>query len=161
MPVNVAQQTTVFFACILTGIFSGIIFDVLNKTAANLHFKRSLIFIQDIIIWWIILAFYFAVIYRINGAQIRWYIFLGAFFGTVIYVFGVRSIALKIICKIEKIIGKILSFFAKMFMPLLRFSMKLFKPMVKYVQNARKKKDNFVQKMVEKIRRIKILLNKI
>lgn len=161
MPVNVTQQTIVFFACILTGIISGIICDMLSITAKKLRFGKSAFFIQDILIWFVILAFFFTVIYKINGAVLRWYIFLGAMFGALFYLLLLRNFVVKITSAvfqvIEKILIKILRIFA---LPIKKF-LTLFKPVGVYVQNARKKTNNFVQKNIEKLRRINILLKKI
>lgn len=161
MPVNVSQQTLVFFACILTGIISGIFCDVLSITAKKLRFKKSAVFVQDILIWFVILAFFFTVIYKINGAVLRWYVFLGAAFGAVIYILLLRLITIKItsavigfVCKIIKKILIIVSFPVRRILRLLR-------PLAGYVQNIRKKKDIFVQKNIEKMRRIRILLKKV
>lgn len=161
MPVNVSQQTVVFFACILAGILSGIEGDFLNITAQKLRFNKSAVFIKDITFWLIILAFFFTVIYRINGAVLRWYVFLGGFFGALFYLLLIRCRTVKIISAVmdflfktaEKLLGVLLFPFKKI--------CKLFAPVVGYVQIVRKKKDIFVKKNIEKLRRINILLKKV
>lgn len=161
MPVNVNQQTIVFLACIITGIFSGIIFDALSIFAKKLHFGKSAVFLQDILIWCIILAFFFSTIYIINGVVLRWYIFIGALFGGLFYILVLRIYTVKAIVFIINLISLVIC----RILGILAFPLKkaacLFKPLKRYVQNLRKKKDNFVQKTVAKLRRIKILLNKI
>ena len=101
MPVNVNQQTIVFFACILTGMVSGIICDILGITAKKLRFNKSAFFVQDIIIWFIILAFFFTVIYKINGAVLRWYVFLGAVLLSNTVVFPIALGIVTVICLFE------------------------------------------------------------
>ena len=161
MPVNVSQQTIVFFACILTGIMSGIIGDFLTVISSKLRFNKGAVFVKDIIFWFIAVGFFFSVIYRLSGAVLRWYVFFGAFFGVLIYILLIRRTALKIIVKIIgfslEILRKIFKFFI---LPVKKIA-RLFKPIARYVQNVRKKKDNFVQKNIEKMRRIKILLKKV
>ncbi len=161
MPVNVNQQTLVFLMCILTGMASGIICDVLSITAKKLRFNKSAFFIQDMVIWFIILAFFFSVIYRLNGAVLRWYVFLGAALGALLYILLLRNIIVKIITEIVnflfRIVWKILRILA---FPLKKI-LKLLRPAFKVVQSARKKLGNFVQKNIEKLKRINILLKKI
>ena len=161
MPANVSQQMVVFIACILTGLISGIVFDILSIISQKLRFKKSAVFVQDIFIWVIILSFFFSVIYEINGAILRWYIFLGAFFGSVLYILILRNFSVKIIAAVMNFLAKTLVKIATTILLPVRKILKLFKPLKKYVQIIRKKKDNFVQKNIEKLRRIKILLNKI
>lgn len=161
MPVNVNQQTVVFLVCIVTGIISGMLFDLLSITAKKLHFGKSAFFIQDIFLWCTILGFFFGSIYIINGVVLRWYIFLGAIFGVLFYIITLRIFTIK---TISSILGLIENIFRKIIkilsLPLAKIA-RLFLPLKKYVQNILKKKDKFVQKNIAKFRRIKILLKKI
>jgi len=161
MPVNVNQQTAIFLMCILTGMASGIICDILSITAKKLRFGKSAFFIQDIIIWLIILSFFFSVIYQIDGAMLRWYIFIGAFFGGLLYILLLRVITIKttefVIELIIKTVWRILRIMA---FPI-RKMLKILAPVTKYVKSARKKTCIFVQKNIAKFRRINILLKKI
>ena len=95
MPVNVNQQTIVFLMCVLTGMVSGIVWDTLNISAKKLRFNKGAFFVQDIFIWGIILAFFFSVIYKIDGAILRWYVLLGALLGAMLYILTMRNITVK------------------------------------------------------------------
>ncbi len=161
MPVNVSQQTVVFFACILTGMVSGLTGDFLAVISQKLRFNKGAVFVKDIIFWFLVVGFFFSVIYRLSGAVLRWYVFLGAFFGALLYILLIRRTAVRIIAKMVDFFLNILRKILKIFVRPLKKSVKLFKPLARYVQIVRKKKDNFVQKNIEKLRRIKILLNKI
>lgn len=161
MPVNVNQQTIVFLMCVLTGMVSGIIWDVLSITAKKLRFNKSAFFVQDILIWGIILAFFFSVIYKINGAVLRWYVFLGAMLGAMLYILTMRNVTVKTAYFTMNFISEIVIKICKVLLFPLRKIIRLFTPVVRIVQNARKKATNFVQKNIEKIRRIKILLKKV
>ena len=129
--------------------------------AKKLRFNKSAFFIQDILIWFIILAFFFTVIYRINGAVLRWYIFLGALFGAMLYILILRATTLKVSSGLIDLIFKVLRKTLKILVFPVKKILPVFKPIAKYVQNARKKIHNFVQKNIEKVRRINILLKKI
>ena len=161
MPVNVNQQTIVFLMCALTGMASGMIWDALNIAAKKLRFNKSAFFVQDILVWGIILAFFFGVIYKINGAVLRWYVFLGTVLGAMLYILTVRSFAVRTVSFALNFIFKIISGILKVLVFPLKKVMRLFTPVLKIVQSARKKSSNFVKKNIEKIRRIKILLNKV
>ncbi len=161
MPVNVNQQTIVFLMCVLTGMASGIIWDVLNISAKKLRFNKGAFFVQDILIWGIILAFFFGVIYKINGAILRWYVFLGALLGAMLYILTIRKVTINIATFLINLVSKIIIKIIKILLFPIRKIMRLFTPVIKIVQNARKKASNFVQKNIEKIKRIKILLNKV
>ena len=161
MPVNVNQQTIVFLMCVTTGMASGVICDILNIIAKKLRFNKSAFFIQDILRWCIILAFFFTVIYKINGAVLRWYIFLGAMLGAMLYILTMRTVTVKTAFFTINFIFKIIKAACKIIMLPVKKIMRLFIPVIKIVQNARKKVYIFVQKNIEKIRRIKILLKKV
>ena len=161
MPVNVNQQTVVFFACILTGLLSGIFCDAISIIATKLRFKKGAVFVKDILFWILTLAFFFTVIYRINGAELRWYVFLGGGFGGLVYILLLRCAAVKIISRVLGILGAIIAKILKILTYPVRLLMKLLRPLDKYVQSAQKKSRNFVQKNIEKLRRIKVLLNKV
>ena len=107
MPVNVSQQTVVFLVCIITGILSGILFDLLSITAKKLHFGKSAFFVQDIFLWCIILAFFFGSIYMINGAVLRWYIFIGAILGGLFYILVLRIFIIKTVSCLLDFMGRV------------------------------------------------------
>lgn len=161
MPVNVSQQMVVFFACVLTGIASCVIGDFLTVTSQKLRFNKGAVFIKDFVFWLIVIGFFFSVIYRLSGAVLRWYVFLGAFFGVVIYILLIRCAVVRIIVKIVDVFLTVLRKILKAVTLPLKKILKLFRPLARYVQNVRKKKDNFVQKNIEKMRRIRILLKKV
>ncbi len=161
MPVNVNQQTIVFLMCVLTGMASGMVCDILNITAKKLRFGKSAFFIQDILIWCIILAFFFSVIYKINGAALRWYVFFGALLGAMLYILMFRAVTVKAVMIIVELIFKIIRKIVRVLLIPVSKMRWIFKPVLKFVQNARKRVRNFVQKNIAKIRRIKILLNKV
>ena len=161
MPVNVNQQTIVFLMCVLTGMVSGIVWDTLNISAKKLRFNKGAFFVQDIFIWGIILAFFFSVLYRINGAVLRWYVFLGAFLGVMLYIFTIRKTTINTAAFLINLVSRIIVKIIKVLLFPIRKMMRLFTPVIKIVQSARKRMSNFVQKNIEKIKRIKILLNKV
>lgn len=161
MPVNVTQQTMVFLACIITGIISGQLCDVLGLIGAKLRFKKGAVFVKDILFWVATLAFFFSVIYKIDGAAMRWYVFPGGGFGAAIYILVFRDTTVKIASKMLDFLERILCAMLKILAYPVRVLLKILRPLNKYVQNARKRSENFVKKNIEKLRRIKVLLNKV
>ncbi len=161
MPADVNQQTMVFLACVITGALSGIIYDFLSTLAKVLKFKKAEMFFLDICIWIVSISAFFTVIYTIDGAQLRWYVFLGALMGGLLYLVTIRIVVIKTLSALFRFIAEILMQIVRFFNLPLRLIKRMLRPLNKYVQTARKKSSNFVKKNIEKFRRFKILLKKV
>ncbi|MBR5586342.1 MAG: spore cortex biosynthesis protein YabQ [Clostridia bacterium] len=161
MPVNVSQQTMVFLACIIAGTVSGAIFDILGIIGAKLRFKKGAVFVKDLLFWAVTLAFFFSVIYKIDGAALSWFVFPGGCFGVAIYILVFRKRAVSVFSAVLDFLAKILWRILRILAWPARILLKFLRPIGKYVKNAQRRSGNFVKKNIEKIRRVKVLLNKV
>lgn len=101
------SQEQVFIFFFIIGIMIGIIFDIFRvvrksfKTADVITFFEDLIFI---IISGVLIIFG---IIKINGGEVRFYLFLGIFFGILIYLLTISNLCVIILYEIVKICKKL------------------------------------------------------
>lgn len=122
------SQEQVFLLFFIIGIIIAIIFDFFRAIRKNFKTSDNAILIQDIIF---ILLSAFLIIYSIiylNGGAVRFYLFLGIFFGITIYSLT-----------IEKICGIIFNVFVKICKKTLKIPILCYKTLFnKIKQNSKK-----------------------
>lgn len=107
------NQAFLFIAFIINGILIGIIFDMFRVLRRTFKTTDIITYIEDAVFWIIagLLTLYF--IFYFNNGEIRFYIFLGIFFGIVIYMLLFSKYFIKInvsiIDFVKNIICKIIS----------------------------------------------------
>ncbi len=161
MPVATGEQTAVFAACILSGIITGILYDIISAVRHTFGVGKAVVFMLDLFFWTISVIIFFAALQCAGGGEIHWYEPTGAILGFALYMTGISKFFLppvtRIVGFIKKIIFKLTALFMK---PVIRIFKRIFKVTDKFVQNARKKRENFVKNTLEKLRRFVILLKK-
>lgn len=158
MYANNFEQIYSFLLFMLTGIIISVIFDIFRISRKIFKTPDIITCIEDTLFW--ITAGLFTVysIFAFNNGELRLYIFIGIFVGSILYMIFVSKyfieINIFIISIIKKIISKIIDF---LFIPIkfVFFTIKkfLFKPISFICINLR----NFMTKMLKKINNIKIL----
>lgn len=99
MGVNITLEVYVFLATVISGILSGMIYDLFSifRTGS----KKKLFFtISDVILSFIICSVIVAVFYVYNSFNLRWYMFIGLFLGIIFYFFCISNIFVFILLKI-------------------------------------------------------------
>lgn len=80
------SQAYVFVIYILSGILIGIFFDIFRVYRRSFKTPDFITYIQDILFWVLTGIFLLFVIFKFNNGELRWYIFLGALLGTLLYM---------------------------------------------------------------------------
>lgn len=102
------SQGQIFMCFFIIGIIIGILFDIFRVIRKSFKTCDKLTFIEDLtfIILSGILIIYSII--KINGGEVRFYLFLGIFFGILIYSLTISNLCVIILYEFVKICKKIL-----------------------------------------------------
>ena len=114
---NISQEQT-FMLFFIIGIIIGIFFDIFRVIRKAFRTDDKITFFEDLI--FIILSGFLVIygIIKINGGEVRFYLFLGIMFGIVIYLLTISNLCVIIFYEFVKICKKIIKiplFFIKKF----------------------------------------------
>lgn len=154
-----------FVSCIAAGIVIGIVFDMFRVFRTVRRCGKVRTGCIDIVFWLAALCILFAAIYITGDGQIRWFVFMGAGGGFLLYLCTVSPTAVKLLLKIMRTADGILKrclriICAPFFKIFAVFAHKCGK-MKKIVKNAQRKSSENHKKRLAKLRRIGIILKKV
>lgn len=121
MEFSVAQEVYVFFISVLSGVFIGIIYDLLRVVRRCSKPSAAITDVEDILFWAIAIAIMFFAVYFANNGKIRWYQFFGAILGQILHFFTLSKPICFLLQKIIEIFSKIFIFFCKILLTPLLF----------------------------------------
>lgn len=134
---TVSEQTKIFLWSCVLGAFLGIVFDFFRVIRIIKKHSTVAVFIEDVL--FIIFSFMCIFIYTMEKArgEIRFFIFLGAFLGFILYIEIVGNFIVNVIKKIVLFIKSVLrKIYIKILKPIANFFVKIAqKIIVKYVRN--------------------------
>ncbi len=119
------NEIFVLCAALVGGALIGVLFDFFRAYRLKVKSNKKATAFQDIMFWTVSSYLIFALIYRINGAQIRWYIFAGLAVGALIYNATVSKLMVKLILFVAKTVITVTGFIIK---PFVKFAKYLKKP---------------------------------
>ena len=122
MGFSLAQEAYVFLATALCGFCIGVVYDLMRSVRSFSKPSASLTDVHDIIFWTLASVIMFFTIHHINAGKMRWYEFLGAFLGAVLYFLAFSKIFRYLLCKTVEIFSKIFAFFCKILLTPLLFA---------------------------------------
>ncbi len=131
------NEIFVFCTALIGGAFLGVLFDFFRAFRLKVKSSKTAIAWQDIIFWLVSSCGIFTLIFYINGAQIRWYIFAGIAGGALIYNATISSLMVKIILFLAKTILNIVCFIIK---PFIKIAIWLKKPFFVVIMPLRRVK---------------------
>ena len=104
---NISQEQT-FLLFFIIGIIIGLLFDIFRVIRKVFRASDKTTFFEDLI--FIILSGFLVVygIIKINGGEVRFYLFLGIMFGILIYILTISNLCAIILYEFLKICKKIL-----------------------------------------------------
>lgn len=111
--ITLESELTVFGASIVLGAVSGLVFDIFRSFRLKIRTGLKTVAFQDILLWIILSLLFFATVYKFNSGQLRFYIFLGAFLGLVLYLLTVSKVCIKIISLFITALCAVARFFAR------------------------------------------------
>lgn len=101
------SQEQIFMLFFIIGLIIGIIFDFFRAIRKNFKASDIITLIEDIIFLGITALLIIFCIIRINGGEVRFYIFLGIFFGILIYSLTISNLCVIIFNIIVRLCKKI------------------------------------------------------
>lgn len=122
MEFSLAREAYVFLASTLCGVCIGIVYDLMRTVRSFSKPSASMTDVFDIIFWFLASIIMFFTIHHINAGKMRWYEFLGAFLGAVLYFLSLSNFFRYILCNIVEIFSKIFAFFCKILLTPLLFA---------------------------------------
>ena len=154
---DLAQSQAYAFAIyILSGLLIGIFFDIFRIHRRSFETSDLITCIQDIAFWLITGLFLLYVIFKFNNGELRWYIFLGAALGIVLYMLIFSKHFIKINVAIITFVKNIFIYIWKFVsIPLIWLKKLIFKPIFFMFINVRKMFKLFIfnQKNQNKIKK--------
>lgn len=109
------------------GAFLSFIYDIFRAFRRLIKHKNWAINLQDIIYWLFCPVYIFYIVLRLNYGELRWYIILAIFLGSILYFSTISSFLMKILIR----------FMSILFYPF-KIILNFFRYIKKKVQNAKK-----------------------
>lgn len=104
------SQEQIFMLFFIVGIIIGIIFDFFRAIRKNFKSSDMATLIEDIIFLAITIVLIIFSIIKINGGEVRFYLFLGIFFGILIYSLTISNLCVIIFKVIVRLCKNIFLF---------------------------------------------------
>lgn len=104
------SQEQIFMIFFLIGLIIGILFDFFRAIRKNFKTSDFGTLIEDIIFLSITSVLVILSIIKINGGEVRFYLFLGIFFGILIYSLTISSLCVIILNVNVRLCKKVLKF---------------------------------------------------
>ncbi len=100
------------------GIVLGLVFDIFRIYRKNFKSASSLVWLQDIFMWAVMLAVVYITLFITNSARIRWYEFAGFGAGMAVYMVVLSRFVVAVSSAVIGLVKKILAFiFMELFFP--------------------------------------------
>lgn len=112
---NLSSQILSLLVMIASGLILGILFDIYRVVASQLHFRRWLIALLDMVYWIIATVFVFLMLYLSNSGEARLYVFLGLFMGTIIHYVYFSQLTIKMVLKWIRWTKKLIHFLVRLY----------------------------------------------
>lgn len=109
------SQEEIFLLFFIIGIIIGLIFDFFKVLRKSFKTSDMVTFIQDLMFLLISGTLIIFSIIKLNGGEVRFYLFLGIFFGILIYSLTISNLYVIILYEIVKICKRVFVFFSKIF----------------------------------------------
>ena len=127
------HELFVLLGTFIGGLVLGIIFDVFRIYRKNFKSASSFVWLQDILMWAVMLAVVYITVFITNSAEIRWYEFAGFGAGIAVYMVMLSSFVVAVSSAVICFVKKIFSFVFKVILLPFRLILKLFAPPVNFV----------------------------
>lgn len=132
---KVFSQEEVFLLFFIIGVIIGLVFDFFKVLRKVFKTKDLITFIEDLLFLFISGSLIVFGIIKLNGGEVRFYLFLGIFFGILIYSLTISKLYVIILYEFVRICKKIAIFFCKMFFKLLQIFKNIFNCIFRKLKN--------------------------
>lgn len=82
----VADQVYIFLSSVLIGAVMGVVFDFFRALRRNGNTKNIIVYIQDIIFWFIVAIIIITSSFILNNGELRGYMLIGYILGALLYM---------------------------------------------------------------------------
>lgn len=138
------HEMMVLFGTFLGGIVLGLVFDLFRILRKNFKCADKLLWLQDVLMWAVMLAVVYITLFITNDGKIRWYVFVGFITGVAIYMVTVSAFVMKISTAVICFFKKIFSFvFIVLMFP--------FKIVYKFLSKSFSKAFHTTRKLIKRI----------
>lgn len=128
------SQEEVFLLFFIIGIIIGLIFDFFKVLRKSFRTKDIITFIEDLFFLLISGTLIIFGIIKLNSGEVRFYLFLGMFFGVLIYSLTISKLYVIILYEFVRICKKIIMFFVQIFFKLLQVFKNIFNYIFKQIR---------------------------
>ena len=158
----VENQLELFLIFITNGIIIGILFDIFRVLRKTFKTNDIVTYLEDILFWILTGIIVLYSIFTFNNGEIRLFMFLAIFIGSIIYLFLFSSYFIKInviiLNILKNIILKIIKIIEIPFKYICMFIRKIFfKPISFIIINLRKNSTNLYKHFIKNIKKPKKL----
>ncbi len=158
----VENQLELFLIFIINGIIIGILFDIFRVLRKTFKTNDLVTYLEDILFWILTGIIVLYSIFTFNNGEIRLFMFIAIFIGSIIYLFLFSSYFIKINVTIlnilKNIILKIIKIIGIPFKYICMFIRKIFfKPISFIIINLRKNSTNLYKHFIKNIKKPKKL----
>lgn len=108
MALTTSNQAYIFLATVYVGLLLGLLYDIYRAFRMITKPGRLLLAVFDLLFWILAALFSFAMLFKINGGEIRLYAFIGLALGWGIYSLTVGSIVVRFLVKVYEIISNVI-----------------------------------------------------
>ena len=109
----VTNQANLFLIFVINGFLIGLLFDIFRILRKSFKTSDIITIIEDVLFWIITGFIILYSIFVFNNGEIRFFMFIGIFLGTMLYMLLLSKYVIKISVNIITIIKKVLSFIFK------------------------------------------------
>lgn len=115
----------------LGGIAVGYVFDFFRIMRKNFKSAEKHVWLQDILMWSLVLAVVYATLFITNSARVRWYEFMGFGAGITVYIGALSGFITKISTAVITALKKAFGFMFKILMVPVSLLIKIFSSIIK------------------------------
>lgn len=131
MILSLSEQTHLFLISVYIGIIIVVFYDFFRALRKIYKFKNGKIYLQDIVFIFIITVYALYVYLYENNGDIRFYYFIGIFFGGVIYLLALSNKVIRVFCFFIGLVNKSISVVIKVVFIPYKMMQAFLKPYVK------------------------------
>lgn len=95
MILSLSSQAIAFILSALTGLLVGVFFDLFRVARKLVRHKATATTIEDAVFWLFSTLFMFYLLQRVNSGEMRFYLFLGAALGAILYLMTLSPLFIK------------------------------------------------------------------
>lgn len=107
-------QFLTMISMVFCGIYLGAMYDTFRRFSPYWKRRKVLTYFLEILFWLVQTAIIFYILYRVNDGEVRFYIFLAGLLGFSMYQALVKSIYLRMLEQIIRVIASIYRFLSRM-----------------------------------------------